>query len=364
MVGKIKKKKLTIMKSIKPNVTIDTFIKIVILSILIIWSFYIVKPFILLLVWSIIVAVALYPIYKKVTMLLKGKKKGLLGTLFIVVLIGLILIPTISITESIVDSSTTIYDNFESGSLKVPAPDNSVNEWPLVGDKIYKAWSNASRDMESFIMTHKEEIKSSLGWFFDSVKGLVGVIFLSIIALIIAGVFMSSADDGYKTGVKFMDKLMQGQGKDLMEMCTNTIRSVVKGILLVAVIQGVLAFVGFSMIGLDSTAGLLAVVVIFAAIIQIPVALVVLPIIVYVFSFAETTPAIIFAVYMIVVALLDNILKPMLLAKGLQTPMIVILIGAIGGMIFQGILGLFIGPVVLAIVHNLYTSWVNNTEIA
>ena len=352
------------MKSLKPNVTIDTYIKIVVLSILIIWSFYIVKPFILLLVWAIIIAVALHPLYKKVTMLLKGKKKGLLGTLFIVVLIGLILMPTVSITESIVDSSTTIYDNFESGSLKVPPPNNSVKEWPLIGDKIYSAWSNASSNMESFIMSHKEEIKSSLGWFFDSIKGLVSVILLSIVALIIAGVFMSSSDDGYKTGVKLMDKLMDNKGKDLMKMCTNTIRSVVKGILLVAVVQGVLAFIGFSMIGLDSTAGLLAIVVIFAAIIQIPVTIVVLPIIIYVFSFAETTPAIIFAIYMIIVALLDNVLKPMLLAKGLQTPMIVILIGAIGGMIFQGILGLFIGPVVLAIAHNLYTGWVNNTEIA
>ena len=352
------------MKSIKSNVTIDTFLKIVVLSILIIWSFYIVKPFVLLLMWSIIVAVALYPIYNKSTMLLKGKKKGLLGTLFIVVLIGLILLPTISITGSIVESSTEIYTNFENGSLEIPPPNSSVSEWPLIGEKLYNAWVNASKDMESFIFNHPDEIKSSLGWFFDSIKGLVGVVFLSIIALIIAGVFMSSAEEGYKTGVKFMDKLMEGQGKDLMKMCTNTIRSVVKGILLVAVIQGILAFAGFSLIGLDNTAGLLAIVVIFAAIIQIPVTIVVLPIIVYVFSFAETTPAIIFAVYMIVVALLDNVLKPMLLAKGLQTPMIVILIGAIGGMIFQGILGLFIGPVVLAILHNLYSSWVNNSEIA
>ena len=351
------------MKPLKSNIAIDTFIKIVVLSILIVWSFYIVKPFILLLVWSIIVAVALYPIYSKVTMLLKGKKKGLLGTLFIVLLIGLILIPTVSITESIVDSSTTIYQNFDNGTLEIPPPNASVNEWPLIGNKIYDLWSNASRDMESFIMKHPDEIKSSLGWFFDSIKGLVSVILLSIIALIIAGVFMASADDGYKSGVKFMNKLKEGEGKDLIKMCTNTIRSVVKGILLVAVIQGVLAFVGFSMIGLDSTAGLLAIIVIFAAIIQIPVLLVVLPTIIYVFSFAETTPAIIFTIYMIVVALLDNVLKPMLLAKGLQTPMIIILIGAIGGMIFQGILGLFIGPVVLAILHNMYTNWVNTGEI-
>lgn len=351
------------MKSIKPNLTIDTYIRIAVLSILIIWSYFIIKPFILLLMWSIIIAVALYPLYKIFINLLKGKKKGLLGTLFVLILIGVILIPSIGLTESVVDHSTKIYHNFEKGSLKIPPPDISVSEWPLIGDKFYGVWSNVSSDMESFIAKYPDQIKSSLGWFFGSIKGLVGVVFLSMIALIIAVFFMSSADEGYKTGVKFMNKLMVGKGEDLMKMCTSTIRSVVKGILLVAVIQGLLAFIGFSMIGLESTAGLLAIIVIFAAIIQIPVSVIVIPVIVYVFSFAEITPAIIFAVYMIIVALLDNVLKPLLLAKGLQTPMIVILIGALGGMMFQGILGLFIGPVILAIVHNLYTSWVNNIEL-
>lgn len=351
------------MKTLKSTNPIDTFIKIVILSILLIWSFFIAKAFLLLIVWSIIVAVALYPLYKKVINIFKGKKKGLVTTLFVGVLLALIITPAISMTGSIVESSKDIIHTFNSGTFKVPPPDISVKEWPLVGKKTYAIWSSASSDLESFIASYPDEIKSSAGWFFSSFTGLMGSVLLSLIALIIAGVFMSSADDGYKTGVKFADKLVNGNGKSLIEMCTNTIRSVVKGILLVAVVQAILAFIGFNAIGMNSTAGILAFVVMFAAIIQIPVTLVVIPAIIYVFSFADTTPAVIFAVYMMVVALLDNVLKPMLLAKGLQTPMIVILIGAIGGMMFQGILGLFIGPVVLAIAHRLYTNWVNNTEL-
>jgi len=350
------------MKSLKQNVTIDNFIKIVVLSALLFWSFNIIKPFILLMVWAIIVAVALYPIYQKILNVFKGKKKGLVTSLFVIVLLALIVLPTISATQSIVDSSKEIYQNFEQGSLKIPPPNDSVKEWPLVGKKLYGAWYNASTDVESFIKENPEEVKSSLGWLFDSFKGLMGSVMLSLIALIIAGVFMSSAQAGYKTGVKFMGRLREGRGVELMEMCTNTIRSVVKGILLVAIIQAILAYLGFAMIGLSSMAGILAILVLLAAIIQIPVTLVAIPVIIYVFSFAETTPAIIFAIYMIIVSLLDNVLKPMLLAKGLQTPMIIILMGAIGGMMFQGILGLFIGPVILAICHKLYTSWVNQTE--
>jgi predicted PurR-regulated permease PerM len=187
-------------------------------------------------------------------------------------------------------------------------------------------------------------------------------VLLSLIALIIAGVFMSSADSGYKSGVKFMERLQKGSGAELMEMCTNTIRSVVKGILLVAIIQAILAYAGFAMIGLSSMSGILAALVLLLAVIQIPVALIAIPVIVYVFSFSETTPAIIFTIYMIIVALSDNVLKPLFLSKGLQTPMIVILMGAIGGMVFQGLLGLFVGPVILAILYEIYTGWVNQTE--
>ena len=169
---------------------------------------------------------------------------------------------------------------------------------------------------------------------------------------------MSSADSGYKAGVQFANRLRPGKGKEFMDMCTSTIRSVVKGILLVAIIQGVLAYIGFVVIQLPA-ASVFAVLVLLFAIIQLPPLIAMIPAIAIVFSYAETTPAIIFTIYSILVAGSDTFLKPLLLGKGLETPMLVILIGALGGMILQGILGLFIGPVVLAIVYNLYLSWVN-----
>ncbi|MDC9724220.1 MAG: AI-2E family transporter [Urechidicola sp.] len=348
------------MKTQNSNQTIDNFIKVVVLAVLILASFSIAQPFILLIIWSIIVAVALYPFYQKVINLFKGKKKGLVSTLFIGVLIALIILPSINMTSSIVDSSSEMIVNFKSGELKVNPPNDSVKDWPLIGKKLYDVWAQASNNLQSFIADYPEQVKSSVGWFFSSFTGFMTTILLSLVALIIAGVFMSSADSGYKQGVLFTNKLTNGNGKEIMTMCTNTIRSVVKGILLVAIIQAILAYAGFAIVGLSSTAGILAFAVLLCAIIQVPVTLVMIPIIIYVFSFADTTPAIIFAIYGIVVSLLDNVLKPMLLAKGLQTPMIVILIGALGGMMLFGILGLFVGPVILAISHRLYTSWVSN----
>lgn len=261
--------------------------------------------------------------------------------------------------SSVADSTSELFTQFKEGNLKISPPNESVKSWPLVGDKTFAIWAKASSDLQGFIKEYPDQVKASVGWFFESITGLMGSVFLSIIALIIAGIFMSSAKEGYKTGLDFANKMMNGQGEKIMTMCTSTVRSVVKGILLVGLIQAILAYAGFSMIGL-STAGILSFAVLLAAIIQIPVTLVAIPTIIYVFSFAETTPAIIFSVYIFVVSLLDNFLKPMLLAKGLETPMIVILIGAIGGMMSMGILGLFIGPVIMAISHKLYISWLSS----
>ena len=346
------------MKENRTQRPVDIYINIVLLSILLVWSFFIVKPFVTLIVWSVIVGVALYPIYQKVLRLFKGKKKGLVTSLFILVLLSIIVAPTIGFTSSIVDSGKELYAEFDQGTLKVPPPNSSVKEWPLVGESLYSHWYQASADLENFIVKYKDEISNSMNWLFSSFTGILGSVFLGLIALIIAGAFMYSADSGYEAGLKFGNRLRPGKGKEFMDMCISTIRSVVKGILLVAVIQAVLAYIGFALIGLPA-AGLFALLVLIFAIVQIPALLAMIPAIAIVFSYADTTPAVIFTIYAIIVSLSDNVLKPMLLGKGLETPMLVILIGALGGMMLQGILGLFIGPVVLALAYQLYSSWIN-----
>ncbi len=345
------------MKNTESKNPIDVYIKIVLLSLLLVWSFYIVRPFVTLIVWSIIVAVALHPLYEKLLKITKGKKKGLVTSVFILILIALIIVPTINLTGSVIDSGQELYQSFNEGTLKVPPPSEGIKEWPFVGKKIYEVWSSASSDLEDVIMKYKDQISNSLGWLFTSFAGLMGSVALGLFALIIAGVFMSSADAGYRSGVNFINRLATGKGEEFMTMCVNTIRSVVKGILFVAIIQAALAYLGFIVIGLPG-ASLFALLVLVLAVVQLPALLAMIPAIAIVFSYADTTPAVIFTVYAILVSISDNFLKPMLLGKGLETPMLVILIGALGGMMLQGILGLFIGPVVLALGHQIYSNWV------
>ncbi len=348
------------MKEIKySGNVIDLYLRIILLSILLLLSYFIVKPFLIMIIWSAILGIALYPFYLKVIGWFGGKKKGLVTTLFIVILLTLILVPTVKLTGSVIETTKQYTSDFRAGKINIPVPNEKLNEFPLIGKKIYKAWTGASKDLELFIKNNKETVASALGSFFNRFTGMMGSVFLALISLIIAGAFMSSADSISRNAVKLGNRLVPGEGNDLITMVTSTVRSVVKGILAVALIQSILAYIGFAIAGLPGAA-FFAFLVMIMAIIQLPPIIAMIPAIAIYASIADSNTAlVIFTVYSIIVATSDNLLKPLLLGKGLQTPMLVILIGAIGGMIFMGMIGLFIGPVILAIVYQMYIEWVN-----
>ncbi|MFT6796626.1 MAG: putative PurR-regulated permease PerM [Maribacter sp.] len=345
----------------KSTITITSFIRLVVIVGLILWASFIVKPFIGALAWGIILAVAIYPFYEKLITKAGAKRKKMVTIIFTLITVSLLAFPTYSIFSSVLESTTTTLQQLKEGTLQIAAPTDNVKDWPM-GDKIYSNWENASKDVKQYALTNKEFILEKGKGIFSSFLGLMGSLVGFIFSLIIAIVFMYNADGGHNTSVKFANKLVGEEGEDIVIMSRNTIRSVVKGILLVAIIQALLSFIGFKLIGIPA-AGLFTMLVLVAAIVQLPVTLVVIPAIALVFSTTDnTTHAIIFAVYILIVSLLDNFLKPILLSKGLQTPTIIIFIGAIGGVLLHGIIGLFVGTVVLALAHRFYLRWINSSE--
>jgi predicted PurR-regulated permease PerM len=177
-----------------------------------------------------------------------------------------------------------------------------------------------------------------------------------VFSIIVAGVFLVSADGGYRVATSFGRTLSEEYGKGMIDMAIETIRSVAKGVLGVAVIQSLLSAIGLVAIGVPG-AGIWAGVILLLAIMQLPPLLVLGPIAVWVFSVEAATPATIFAIYAFFVSISDSFLKPLFLGRGMDIPMLVILVGAIGGMMTYGIVGLFVGAVVLAVGYKLLISW-------
>ena len=173
-----------------------------------------------------------------------------------------------------------------------------------------------------------------------------------IISIIIAGVLLTKSGTSEKAAKSIFTTLIGKQGENFVTLPVVTIRSVVQGVLGVAVIQSLLGGIGIWAIGIPAV-GLWALIILFLAILQLPPLLILGPLAIYGFSIADTTPAVIFLVWSIIVSISDSFLKPMLLGRGVDVPMLVILLGAIGGMMLSGILGLFIGAVVLALSYKI-----------
>ena len=333
-----------------------SFLQIGALLVLLFWCFNIVKPFISIVVWAIIIAVAIYPLHVSLTAKLKGREKTS-ATIFVLIGLAIILVPSWLLGESTLGSMSHLGQELRAGTLTVPPPDPGVADWPVIGEKTYEIWSAAAANLEATAMEYAEQLRALGQRVFSFGTGMLVSVLQFVVSTIIAGALLMQSRGGHKVSRQIMTSLVgTANGDRFTNMSISTIRSVVKGVLGVAVIQGLAAAVGLLVAGIPM-AGIWAGAVLVLAIIQLPPILVLGPIAFWYFSVADPVPATVFLVYSLLVSFLDGILKPMLLGRGLDTPMLVILIGAIGGAIMSGIVGLFIGAVVLALGYELLVAW-------
>ena len=321
-------------------------------------SYIILKPFLLMVVWGIIIAVGIYPLFQKLSKLL-GNKDKLAATIITLTALALIIAPSVLMLDSTITSVQNVAAEYEAGTLVIPPPPANVAEWPVIGEPLFKLWELASTNIEAALKTLEPQIKEYGPKLIDSIAGLGGTILLSIISIIIAGALLLQDKNGEKVTQKVFKFLIGKDGEEFTNLTTATIKSVVQGVLGIAVVQSIAA--GLLMVLFDiPAAGLWALIVLMLAIVQLPPTLILLPIAIYGFSVMDTTSAIIFLVLSMVVSVADTFLKPLFLGRGVDVPMLVILLGAIGGMIAFGILGLFIGSVVLAITYKVFQALVDD----
>ena len=316
------------------------------------------SPFLYLMIWSLILAINLYPL-QRLLMGRLGLRDGRAATLIILVAFALLAIPLYVLGVSMTESAESALTWVRSGTFHISPPPDSVAGWPIVGQKLYDFWQQAAFDLSSIAQKFAPQLKdvsivllAKLGGF-----GLGLLIFL--LALVIGGVIMAFGESGERSAIEIANRIFGGdQGVPVVRLCTGTVRAVALGVIGIAFVQMLLIGTGFVLMGVPG-AGLLALVVLVFAIAQLPATLVTLPVIIYVFAVEGATVAtVVFAVYIFLAGLVDNVLKPLLLGRGIDVPMPVILIGSLGGMATMGIIGLFIGPVLLGVGYQLFWRWV------
>ena len=340
---------------------LEATIRIGLVVLLVLWCFNIVRPFVLPVLWGAIIAVALYPLFVKFSAVL-GDRKKTAATLMTLLALALLITPTVMLSESAIGNAQSLADQLREGTLNVPPPSEKVLGWPLIGERLYSAWDLAATNLGEAISRHKEQLTGIGKHLLSAAAGAGATVLQFIISIIIAGVLLVYANSSSQAVEAVAVRLMGATGgKEFTGMAGATIRSVAQGVLGIALIQAVLAGIGLIVMGVPY-AGFWSLLVLLLAIIQLPTIIILGPIIVYVFSVAATVPAVIFMVWSLVVGMSDSILKPLLLGRGLDIPMRVILLGAIGGMILSGIIGLFVGAVVLALGYRLFMVWLGEGE--
>ena len=339
---------------------LDVLIRAALIAVLAVFCFRIFAPFLNLMVWSVILAVTLYPLQAKLQRHFP-QKEGMIATLIILVAFGVILAPTWLLGVAVADSVDHVMDVAKSGTFHIPPPADSVASWPIVGQRIYDFWLQASTDVAGLVQRFAPQLKAAGLAALGTLTGLGAALLVFFVALIVAGILMAYGDNGHRSSVLIASRISGPEnGPQIADLCTATIRAVAQGVVGIAFIQMVLIGVGFIVMGIPG-AGLLALAVLLIGIMQLPATLITVPVIIFVImTQGVSTATVVFSVYEFVAGLADNVLKPLLLGRGVAVPMPVVLIGAIGGMVTGGVIGLFIGPVMLAVGYQLFWRWVKD----
>jgi predicted PurR-regulated permease PerM len=344
---------------------LDVFIRAGLIFTLTVLCYRIFSPFISLMAWALILAVTLYPAHQKLARRM-GEKQGLAATLLVLGGIVLIGVPTAVLMASLGDSVQDFVGSVRDNTLQIPAPSPNVAEWPVVGKKVHSLWSQAHADLPAVVQGMQPQIGDLARKALEVVAGIAGAMLMFLASFIIAGIIMAFGQSGAKSARSIFARIVGIQrGEDFAKLSTQTIRAVALGVLGVAFIQAIV--VGLVLIiARVPFAGVLALVVLVLGIAQVPALLVTLPVIVYIWMSGAygTVAAITYTVLLFVAGMLDNVLKPLLLGRGVDVPMPVILLGALGGLASTGILGMFVGAVLLALGYQIFMWWVaNNPDI-
>lgn len=337
----------------------DTMIRMFLIVLIVGWCLAIMLPFVHIMLWGIIIAVSFLPLHQSLSKKLGGKPK-LASTIIVLVSLAIILIPSWLFIDSVTEGIKALKTDYKAGTLTIPPPSEKVKSWPGIGEKLYDAWSSGAEGLKAFLLQYKEQLRGILKTIIGGLMGNVSAILQMVGAVIIAGILL--VVDGAGEGIRrFFRKAAGSRGDEFADVTKLTIGNVVKGVLGVALIQSFAIGIGLLLAGIP-LAGLWTILVLILAILQIPPTLVVIPIVVYMFSIKETTPAILWAIYLLAGGFSDNILKPILLGKGAPVPMLIIFIGVVGGFVLSGFIGLFTGAIIMSIGYKMFEAWVNSAN--
>ena len=338
--------------------TVDFAIRIGFVGLLGYWSFGVVAPLLTIGLWSAIIAVALYPLFDWLAARSSPRLAAAVVTLLcLFIVVG----PMTWLGLGMLDGIRSLVARLQTEQLAIPLPPDSVRGWPFIGARLHELWSLAANNMMIALTQVMPSFKPLGIKLLDFAQGALFGLLELLVSIVVAGFLFTRASQMVDALSTFLNRVLSHRGKELVQLAGSTIRNVARGVVGISILQALLAGAGFLVAGIPA-AGLLAFIALLLGIVQIGPALLFLPIVIWSWMTMETVHAVIFTAYMIPVGLADNVLRPLLMARGLSTPMPVIIVGVIGGTIAYGLVGLFFGPIVLSVAWAVMVDWAQGDD--
>jgi predicted PurR-regulated permease PerM len=334
---------------------IQIAIRLGLLALLIYWSFVLLQPFIPVLAWSVVLTVALYPAFEWLSAHL-GHRPRIAAALLTIVVLTVFLGPATWLGLGLVDGLRDISDQLSSGDLAIPAPPDSIRDWPLIGTTLHEFWQMASGNLQAALRQLAPYLKPLAGPVLTIAGSLGTGTIKFLLAVVIAGFLFPSGPQFVASIRTMLTRIVPQRSADFLALAGATIRTVAQGVIGIAVLQALLAGIVLKIAGVPH-ANVLAFAILVLGTIQIGSAPILIPVIIWVWSVKDVGASVLITIILVLVSISDNALKPLLMGRGLSTPVLVIFIGVLGGTLAHGVLGLFVGPIILAVAWELLMAW-------
>lgn len=322
-------------------------------------TFWVLSPFLTSILWAVIVCVATWPILLRLEAAFGGRRRLAVAAMIAMILL-VIFVPVVLALTTIISNAqniTTVIRSFQS--IALPPPPDWLNSIPFGGDRLTAAWSRfAALDAEQRSAELTPYVQTALGWFAAQAGGIGATLLQFLLTAIISAIVLANGERVRDGILRFAKRLAGQHGYDAAVLAAQTIRGVVLGVVITAVVQAAIAGIGLLIAGVPA-AGLLSALILFLSLAQIGPMPVMIPAAIWLFWSNEVVWGSVLAVFAIVSGTIDQFLRPVLIRRGANLPLLLIFAGVIGGLIAFGIIGLFIGPVVLTVAFTLLATWVS-----
>jgi predicted PurR-regulated permease PerM len=323
-------------------------------------AYALVHPFLPVMVWSVVLTVALYPVYNWLTAALGGRARV---AAILITVVGLLIIigPATWLGVGLVESLPGLIARIEKGGLTIPPPWESVKDWPFLGQQIYDYWKTASNNIADVLRPFLPQLKP-VGEFLLGAASKAGAgTLVFLFSVVITGFLFTRGPALLRATRTLAHRVDPSYGENFLDLAGATIRAVSRGVIGISLLQAVIGGAGMSLAGVPF-ASVLTLAILVLGIVQIGPVIIIIPLTIWGWMELSTGAALAFTVCMAAVYVVEAVMKPFLLAHGLKTPMLVIFIGVIGGILEHGIPGLFAGPIVLAVAWEVAKAWIYERE--